>query len=93
MDKQNTLYIFSDYVCPWCYLGHTRLKKVLKEFKINTETIHFPLHPDTPYEGKKLTELLDNVELRTKLGKRGKEIAESQYSWDNKIIEYLEAAK
>ena len=57
MDKLNTLYIFSDYVCPWCYLGHARLKKVLKEFKINTETIHFPLHPDTPYEGKKLTEL------------------------------------
>ena len=42
---------------------------------------------------KKLTELLDNVKLRAKLGKRGKEIAESQYSWDNKIIEYLEAAK
>ena len=41
----------------------------------------------------KLTELLDNVELRTKLGKRGKEMAESQYSWENKIIEYLEAAK
>ena len=42
---------------------------------------------------KKIAELLDNVELRTKLGKRGKEIAESEYSWDNKIIEYLEAAK
>ena len=27
------------------------------------------------------------------LGKRGKEIAESQYSWDNKIIEYLQQNK
>ncbi len=42
---------------------------------------------------KKLKELLENVELRNKLGRRGKEIAEQQYSWDNKIIEYLEAAK
>ena len=41
---------------------------------------------------KKLSELLDNVELRTKLGQRGREIAESQYSWDNKVLEYLEAA-
>ena len=41
---------------------------------------------------KKLTKLLDDAELRTKLGKRGKEIAERHYSWDNKIIEYLEAA-
>ena len=41
---------------------------------------------------KKLTELLDNAALRVKLGKRGKEIAESHYSWENKIIEYLEAA-
>ena len=42
---------------------------------------------------KKLSELLENAELRTKLGKRGKEIAESQYSWDNKITEYLKAAE
>ena len=41
---------------------------------------------------KKLTKLLDDAELRTKLGKRGKEIAERHYSWDKKIIEYLEAA-
>ncbi len=57
MDNQETLYIFSDYVCPWCYLGHSRLKKVLKKFKVDTEIIHFPLHPDTPHEGRKLTDL------------------------------------
>ncbi len=41
---------------------------------------------------KKLKMLLQDVDLRKKLGSRGKEIAENHYSWDKKIIEYLNAA-
>ena len=40
----------------------------------------------------KLKALLQNFELRNRLGKRGKEIAENEYSWDKKVIEYLDAA-
>ena len=46
-----TLQIFTDYVCPWCYLGQARLKKVISKYKINSEIIHFPLHPDTQKGG------------------------------------------
>ena len=41
---------------------------------------------------KKLSDLLNNAELRSKLGKNGKEIANQQYSWEKKVTEYLDAA-
>ena len=59
MDDKQKLYVFSDYVCPWCYLGQSRLKKVLKKINLKTELIHFPLHPDTPINGMELTKLFN----------------------------------
>ena len=55
--KIKTLQIFTDYVCPWCYLGQARLKKVIAKYKIKLDIIHFPLHPDTPKEGRNLLDL------------------------------------
>ena len=52
-----TLKIFTDYVCPWCYLGQARLKKVITKYKIKLDIIHFPLHPETPKEGRNLLDL------------------------------------
>ncbi len=40
----------------------------------------------------KLKMLLENKELQIKLGTKGRKIAEEQYSWNKKIIEYLEAS-
>ena len=51
------LKVFTDYVCPWCYLGQARLKKVIKKYKIKLDIIHFPLHPNTPEEGRDLLDL------------------------------------
>ena len=46
--------VFSDTICGWCYIGHTRLLKALKDFK-NTpfvfEHIPFQLNPDMPKKG------------------------------------------
>ena len=52
------LEVFTDYVCPWCYLGDNRVKKLKREFNITVKTVHFPLHPETPDEGKSLADLL-----------------------------------
>ena len=27
--------VFADTICGWCYIGHSRLNKALKEFKEN----------------------------------------------------------
>ena len=51
------LEVFTDYVCPWCYLGDSRIKKIKNEFEVDIQLIHFPLHPETPTEGRTLIEL------------------------------------
>ena len=51
------LEVFTDYVCPWCYLGDNRVKKLTREYNITVRTVHFPLHPETPDEGKSLADL------------------------------------
>ena len=56
------LEIFTDYVCPWCYLGDSRIKKIKKKFKVDIKLIHFPLHPETPIEGRTLLELFGSTQ-------------------------------
>ena len=55
--KNMTLEVFTDYVCPWCYLGDARVRKLKKNFDLNIKLVHFPLHPETPLEGRTLLEL------------------------------------
>ena len=58
--------IFTDYVCPWCYLSHARLKRIIKNYNIKVQIIHFPLHPDTPSEGRNLLDLFQCTSLELK---------------------------
>jgi len=60
MSDPITLEVFSDYVCPWCYLGDNRVKKLKENYDINVKLIHFPLHPDTPQEGRTLMDLFSS---------------------------------
>ena len=46
-----TLEVFSDYVCPWCYLGDNRVKQLKRNYHVAVQLVHFPLHPETPAEG------------------------------------------
>ena len=53
--------VFADTICGWCYIGHTRLLKALKEFKNEPfifEHIPFQLNPDMPKEGIKRQDYL-----------------------------------
>ena len=52
-----TLEVFSDYVCPWCFLASARVARLKKEHGVKVEMVHFPLHPETPAQGKSLEEL------------------------------------
>ena len=57
MPEPINLEVFTDYVCPWCYLGDNRVKKLKRNFDITVQLIHFPLHPETPDEGGTLQEM------------------------------------
>ncbi len=46
--------IFSDTICPWCFIGKRRLERALAERPRTNLTIHwraFQLNPDMPAEG------------------------------------------
>jgi len=51
------LEVFTDIVCPWCYLVTPRVEKLRRSFDIDVQWVYFPLHPDTPQEGLTLKEL------------------------------------
>jgi predicted DsbA family dithiol-disulfide isomerase len=57
MPEPVILEVFTDYVCPWCYLGDHRVKKLKQDYDITVRLVHFPLHPETPAEGRTLLEL------------------------------------
>lgn len=57
MSEPVTLEVFTDYVCPWCYLGDNRVKKLKENYDINVKLVHFPLHPDTPEGGRTLADM------------------------------------
>jgi len=45
--------VFSDVVCPWCFVGHERLDRVLASFAHPVRVMHHPffLDPNAPPEG------------------------------------------
>jgi predicted DsbA family dithiol-disulfide isomerase len=53
--------LYSDIVCPWCFIGTRRLESVMASFAgLNGTVRHHPylLHPDAPPEGIDLREML-----------------------------------
>src|SRR5262245_37724417 len=52
-----TLNVFTDFVCPWCYLSTPRVERLRHDFEVEVQWRYFPLHPDTPAEGLLLQDL------------------------------------
>ncbi|MEV4460309.1 DsbA family protein, partial [Microbispora sp. NPDC049633] len=53
--------IFSDVVCPWCYIGHHRLRQAVRAFDGDVEVVHrpFQLDPDGVSGGEPLLRALE----------------------------------
>ena len=56
--KPTTVEIFTDFVCPWCYLASAVVEQVEQDHAIDVRWSPFPLHPDTPEEGLLLSSFL-----------------------------------
>mgnify|MGYP001225881436 CR=1 FL=1 len=49
-----TIDIYSDTICPWCYIGYNKLQSAINsasQFKFNLVWRPFQLNPDMPNEG------------------------------------------
>lgn len=56
------LVIFSDYSCPFCYLGKGIVEKLKQSYEIEAEWVGYELHPETPPEGKLLRQVVANYD-------------------------------
>jgi predicted DsbA family dithiol-disulfide isomerase len=45
------IVMFSDYICPFCYIGFETVRKLKPEFNFVLEWRGFQIHPDWPAEG------------------------------------------
>jgi predicted DsbA family dithiol-disulfide isomerase len=42
---------YSDYICPFCYIGYHRIEQLKKEFNLDVDWRPFEIHPETPKGG------------------------------------------
>ncbi|MBD3670105.1 MAG: DsbA family protein [Gammaproteobacteria bacterium] len=51
------LHVFSDYICPFCYIGSERLLRLKQEFDLKINWCHVEIHPEVPDAGLELGQL------------------------------------
>lgn len=49
--------VFSDYICPFCYVGSRRLLQLTDELELDILWANIEIHPDNPAEGRPVEEL------------------------------------
>ncbi len=49
--------VFTDYICPFCYVGDVRLERLREHFDLKINWCFLEIHPDTPASGMPVREL------------------------------------
>lgn len=49
--------LFSDYICPFCYIGDRRLAKLEERFDLRVERRFLEIRPETPASGRPVSDL------------------------------------
>ncbi|MHA1912810.1 MAG: DsbA family oxidoreductase [Promethearchaeota archaeon] len=55
--KKIKVVVFSDYICPFCYIGFKRIEKLEEQFDLDVEWRPFELHPEIPKNGASVSKL------------------------------------
>lgn len=55
--RRLSVTVFSDYICPFCYVGDARLDTLRDLYDLDVDWCFFEIHPDNPAEGKPVEEL------------------------------------
>lgn len=51
------LTVFSDYICPFCYVGYHRLMRLRDEYELKINWCFIEIHPETSAEGEPVASL------------------------------------
>lgn len=69
--------VFSDYICPFCYIGKGLLDRLSEEYALRVTWLGFELHPETPTQGLSMAERFpdrDLTKMYDALNARGAEL-------------------
>ena len=96
MSDRIILEVFSDYVCPWCYLGDNRVKKIRETYDVDIKLVHFPLHPETPTEGRLLMDLFNceqaeidakNARMQSMMAAEGLPFTDRTHTYNSRLAQ------
>ncbi|UCD57394.1 MAG: DsbA family oxidoreductase [Candidatus Hydrogenedentota bacterium] len=66
-----TMTLFSDYICPFCFIGKRRVERLVEELPIEPFWKGFEIHPEVPPGGIPITrfmpEMISNLEVRVRM--------------------------
>lgn len=51
------LSVLSDYICPFCYIGHLRLESLREHYDLKVNWCFIEIHPETPASGQSVKQL------------------------------------
>jgi predicted DsbA family dithiol-disulfide isomerase len=60
--------LFSDYICPFCYIGFQTLRKMKREFDLDVDWRGFQIHPDWPATGIPAEKVYGNMDPEARKG-------------------------
>jgi predicted DsbA family dithiol-disulfide isomerase len=60
------LVMFSDFICPFCYIGFETARKLKPEFDLELEWKGFQIHPEWPVEGMQASEYRRGMDPATR---------------------------
>ena len=55
--------MFSDFICPFCYIGFETIRKLSPEFDLELEWRGFQIHPEWPAEGIPIEQVRTTTDL------------------------------
>jgi len=61
-----TITMFSDFICPFCYIGFATARKLKPEFDLDLAWRGFQIHPDWPAEGMPASEFRREMSPETR---------------------------
>jgi predicted DsbA family dithiol-disulfide isomerase len=101
MTHPTKLKVFTDFVCPWCYLSTPRVERLRRKFEIEVQWLFFPLHPATPAEGLLLKDLFAgrgmdlgaaHARLKTLMDAEGLQFNQRTYTYNSRLAQELAKA-
>lgn len=61
------LLVFSDYVCPFCYLAVRVVQRLSQEYEIEVVWKNYEIHPQTPLAGEPVSDLGEEAQVESRL--------------------------